>query len=193
MALNPITFLLKKLDAGLVDKASVKRIKELTDKYTEELKGILGKNETEVEFEASREALEAFTHDLDSTIKKSNVAFEAQDAATKFLEGKNTTESLQAFKKLTLSNHQFAREGASRLYNGHLAAAFEKVDVGFFTNYSKADTLAIAKGLIEGTRSENKNLQTIIFTCFVDKPIWMNAVFFNMIVITRIINPATIW
>ncbi len=41
--------------------------------------------------------------------------------------------------------------------------------------------------------NKNNNLLTALITCFVDKPIWMDAVFFNVIMISCIINLATIW
>ena len=40
---------------------------------------------------------------------------------------------------------------------------------------------------------KDENLQTVIITGFMNKPIWMDTVFFNVIMISRIINLATLW
>ena len=160
MASNPLTCLLKKLKEGKVDKASVKRITELTNKYTDQLKGVLG--EDEAVLQASKEALVAFEHDLNNQIIKSNALFNAFDSADKALEGKGLREANQIVKQLTLDNHQFAIEGNHRVYAGPIAEAMEKLGESFYKNLSPSDNLTLVDGLIKGTRTKNAPLQSII-------------------------------
>lgn len=148
------------MNAGLVDEASVKRISELTNKYTEQLKGVLGDDEAILR--GSKEALGAFEHDINNQVIKSNALFAAFDTADKALKGKTLGESRQVVKQLTLDNHQFAIEGNHRIYAGPIAETMEKLGESFYKNLSPSDNLTLVNGLIHGTRTRNKGLQGLI-------------------------------
>ena len=158
---SSIACLLKKVESGKVDAASLKTIKDLTDSYEANFKAVLGE-EASAPLNAAKEALKTFTHDTNRAIVHAEAQFMQTAHTNTFLGTKNTFREMnQAVKQLTLDNYSHSKDGFTKTFARNTSGTSEKISAEVYDNIGEVEQVALARFLFGGPAPKSKELKML--------------------------------